>query len=252
MTIDLDYIIGYEILNQCSNEEDLLAGVIEDVVFTRLRRRDMWVDLGAGNGRLTLRLAAGFTRRIVVEPDPILYSMARYAVLSRFPGSVVLRDELPAVLERVRDGCDVILLSHVFYHLEKDDWQGLITRLFGKLTPGGALVIVLWNRQSEAYEIAVKYRKKKDLTVAETLTECLRSMAVKEPSWPSEILVRRIDPTIKLASPEALKMLISFLAKSSPDELHLDAINPDYVEEFAEASGVLIVNSQDVFVLFRE
>lgn len=107
-------------------------------IMAGLRRRQAFLDIGAGGGDLTIPVAASFARTTVVEPN------AR-----QIAGLSALRPEfeyLRASFEDVDLGdrrFDLILCSHVLYYVPRDRWIETVAKMHDHLEPGGRLVLVI-------------------------------------------------------------------------------------------------------------
>lgn len=126
-----------ELFERCSNSKDLCLERLRAVV-DRLPRHESFLDIGAGNGILTLPLAKTFRRVVAVEPNPILAANLK----SRAPELHVLQD----TWQNVDMGSalfDFILCSHVLYHLPEAEWMRQIDHMYEHLRPGGQMALIL-------------------------------------------------------------------------------------------------------------
>lgn len=119
-------------------------------VIDGLPRRNVFVDVGAGDGTLTREIASRFTRTVAIEPNPDIC-----AELGRIPGVEVR----PSALEGVEDilGADLVLCSHVFYLIEQSRWLDTVRRLTGWLSPSGSLVIGGQSRDSDCKDLGERF-----------------------------------------------------------------------------------------------
>ena len=108
-----------------------------------LARSEVFIDAGAGTGKLTAWLAPRFRRTIAIEPNPSLRDQLRQAC----PGVEVLPESIAAAQPRVQ--ADFVLCSHVFYYLERGQWAETLGVLAGWLGPDGLLAVGLQNHQTD-------------------------------------------------------------------------------------------------------
>ncbi len=109
----------------------------------RLEHRDVFLDAGAGNGKLTGWLQARFGRTIAIEPNPTLVNELRKACPTV--------EVLPRPILEAEPGAraDFVLCSHVFYYLDRLLWADHLRRLAGWLRPGGVLAVALQNPNTD-------------------------------------------------------------------------------------------------------
>ncbi|MBZ4318309.1 class I SAM-dependent methyltransferase [Streptomyces huiliensis] len=116
-------------------KDDIEARLI--VLVEGLARRRVFLDVGAGDGRTTARLAPFFERTVAVEPSAAMREGLRRAC----PGATVVAAPVGRAEPGVR--ADLVLLSHVLYYLPEEEWPGTLDRVFDWVAPGGTLVVLL-------------------------------------------------------------------------------------------------------------
>jgi trans-aconitate methyltransferase len=116
-----------------------------------LPRRQIFIDVGAGTGALTSRLAPAFGRTIAIEPNP--HFQRELATLPQklevVPLSLLDCEPLPRA--------DFILCSHVLHYIDPSEWARVVARLTESLAPNGLLAIVLQNRHSASMRLLDHY-----------------------------------------------------------------------------------------------
>jgi hypothetical protein len=114
-----------------------------DEEVNRLGRRDVFIDAGAGNGKLTGWLQPRFRMTIAIEPN----SSLRDELQNSCPAAEVL----PVPIAEARPGspADFVLCSHVFYYLDRGGWAEHLLRLTDWLGPGGVLAVALQNHETD-------------------------------------------------------------------------------------------------------
>jgi SAM-dependent methyltransferase len=109
----------------------------------RISERRVLVDAGAGNGQVTAWLLNRFRRTIAIEPNPSLNADLRSAC----PSAEIL--SVPILKADPGGAADLVLCSHVLYYIAQSDWETHIRHMASWLAPGGALVIVLQNPDTD-------------------------------------------------------------------------------------------------------
>ncbi len=98
------------------------------------------LDVGAGRGRLAVRLADSFASVVALEPDPSRAADCRRAVAARDNVAVVCAN-LPGA--RLGEGeFDAVVCHHVLQHVPTGVVPAMIERMRRVLRPGGTLVLV--------------------------------------------------------------------------------------------------------------
>jgi SAM-dependent methyltransferase len=108
-----------------------------------LASREVFIDAGAGTGKLTAWLGPRFRQTIAIEPNPSL----RDELEKSCPGAEVLP---VSILEaRPSAQADFVLCSHVFYYIDRSLWVDNLRSLAGWLRPGGVLAVALQNHETD-------------------------------------------------------------------------------------------------------
>lgn len=118
-----------------------------DGIVDQLPARRSLLDVGAGEGSTTARLAARFGRTTAVEPDPRLHPALRRAC----PDATVIGAPLDQVVAGAR--ADLVLCSHVLYQLPAAEHGPLVRRMLEWTAAGGELVVLLQNPGSDCMSL---------------------------------------------------------------------------------------------------
>jgi len=112
-----------------------------------LPRRNTFLDVGAGNGKLTAHFTNTFLSSIAIEPNRSLVPELR----TRCPSAKIIESPL----EEAAIGCqaDFILCSHVFYYLPKDSWLRSLETMANYLGPDGLLAAALQNPETDCMKM---------------------------------------------------------------------------------------------------
>lgn len=98
------------------------------------------LDVGAGRGRLAVRLAEHSDEVVAIEPDPERAAHCVKAVAGRGNVAVVAADLLSARLEE--SSFDAVVCHHVLQHVPVGAVPPMVERIRRLLVPGGTMVIV--------------------------------------------------------------------------------------------------------------
>lgn len=108
-----------------------------------LPARRVFIDAGAGNGKVTAWFVEAFERTIAIEPNPHL----RADFGCRGPSVEVLPDTILGATPS-RPG-DLVLCSHVLYYIEGDAWMEHVDRMTSWLAADGVLVAAIQNQDTD-------------------------------------------------------------------------------------------------------
>jgi SAM-dependent methyltransferase len=134
---DTRYQRQLDLFVRCSNGKALALERLLALV-ARLPRREAFLDIGAGNGVLTLPLAREFHRATAVEPDPFQAADLK----RRAPDLRVFQNTWQDV--DLGSGLfDFILCSHALYYLPEVEWMRQVDRMYEHLRPGGQAALIL-------------------------------------------------------------------------------------------------------------
>jgi SAM-dependent methyltransferase len=124
--------------DQKVNARHWLDGLVQS-----LPARRVFIDAGAGNGQVTAWFLDQFERTIAIEPSPSLSADLRRTCPKAEVLPVRILDAQPAAQG------DLVLCSHVLYYIDQSQWRAHAARMASWLAPGGALVIVLQNHETD-------------------------------------------------------------------------------------------------------
>lgn len=128
--------------NQKTQERDWLLRFVES-----LPRRDLFIDAGAGNGAVMIWLIDRFRRTIGIDPNPGLLDQFRQLCPQAEPILGTIMDADPGAK------ADLVLCSHVLYHIPRAEWLANLEKMASWLNPGGALVVVLQTPDSGRHRL---------------------------------------------------------------------------------------------------
>jgi SAM-dependent methyltransferase len=118
-----------------------------DALVQALPARRVFLDAGAGNGELTAWLLDRFERTIAIEPSPSLSADLRRTCPTAEVLAVPILDAAPAAKG------DLVLCSHVLYYIDRGAWLDNVAHMASWLAPGGTLVIILQNHETDCMRL---------------------------------------------------------------------------------------------------
>ena len=114
---------------------------LQQVVDT-LPIRDVFIDVGAGNGELTRAFADAFTRTVAIEPNVYLLNQLQEVI----PHAQAIGEPILKAKPAVKG--DLILCSHILYYIPPEEWLAHLECLVSWMSPTGVVVIILQNRET--------------------------------------------------------------------------------------------------------
>ncbi len=112
-----------------------------------LPSRNVFIDAGAGTGKVTAWLEGSFGRTIAAEPNASL----RKELAATCPSAEILGDMI--LDAKIAPKADFVLASHVFYYIDGRDWMPNLERLASWLAPQGMATVILQNRKTDCMEM---------------------------------------------------------------------------------------------------
>ena len=106
-----------------------------------------FIDVGAGNGKVTSWFIDSFNHTIATEPNESLRAELKEHCpqIEVLPGRI-LDLQIPA-------SGDLVLCSHVLYYIEGAEWMANLERLASFLSPDGVLVVVVQHHESDCMQM---------------------------------------------------------------------------------------------------
>ncbi|MDQ4104942.1 MAG: class I SAM-dependent methyltransferase [Actinomycetota bacterium] len=136
------YRRAFELFTRGTDEKAVTHEYLTALV-EQLPRRTLFLDVGAGDGVTTRHVGQYFEHTIAIEPSAPM----RQALRRSCPDAVVLNEPIDEVTLDVR--ADLALCSHVLYYVPDSDWLGTVRRILNWVAPGGVLLIMLQNSDTD-------------------------------------------------------------------------------------------------------
>jgi len=152
----------FETFLRYTDEKEKSAVKLAAVLSGKLGAGSKVLDIGTGNGEyLTLALSKidvpGDLSLTLVEPSADLVSQLEERFEKQFPAitpKVVISDLQGFSAD---EKFDVILMSHLFYHLPRASWQEQLAKALSLLNPDGVLIVVL-REKDDVYDFKMAFK----------------------------------------------------------------------------------------------
>lgn len=152
----------FETFLRYTDEKEKSAAQLADILQGKLAEGSKILDIGTGNGEyLDLALSKLKDLRNVqltlVEPSDDLVKQLEARFKKLIPAS-----NLKVVQSNLEDLAsselfDVILMSHLFYHVPRSLWTEQLAKALSFLKPGGVLLVVL-REKDDAYDFKMAFK----------------------------------------------------------------------------------------------
>jgi SAM-dependent methyltransferase len=140
-----DYATAFRLLSMSSRHPENIGQVVEERILPRLPARASLLDVGAGPGKVAERLSPHFDSLTLLEPNRDQIGALK------LEKAKILHDTLESYHSPER--YELVLCSHVLYHVPLAHWGRFIDRLLGFVRPGGYCLIVLSAARGQNYQL---------------------------------------------------------------------------------------------------
>jgi SAM-dependent methyltransferase len=140
-----DYAAAFHLLSVSSRHPENIARAVREHVLPWLPERPSLLDVGAGPGKVAQLLAPHFASLTLLEPN-----RAQISGLS-LKGAKVLHSTLEGYDSTEQH--DLVVCSHVLYHVPVAEWGGFIDRLLARVRPGGYCMVSLSAARGQSYQL---------------------------------------------------------------------------------------------------
>lgn len=140
-----DYATAFRLLATTARHHENIGRVVEERILPRLPERPSLLDVGAGPGTVARRLAPHFGSLTLLEPNPEQLRGFELAGAKVVHGTLENYD--------TPERYDLVLCSHVLYHVPIPEWGAFVDRLLSFVRPGGFCLIALGAPRGQNYEL---------------------------------------------------------------------------------------------------
>lgn len=242
-----DYATAFRLLATTARHHENIGRVVHERIVPRLPQRPSLLDVGAGPGTVARRLAPYFSSLTLLEPNK--EQLAGFEL----PGAEILHDTLEGF--RSEGTYDLVLCSHMLYHVPIPEWGGSVDRLLALVEPEGFCVVVLGAAHGQNYELH------RDFTQTVITSEQLLA-ELKRKQLPHEVV--RVTNGFFASSFEEMYTLCRFFvledcctaeqlaALSDEETRQLDAKIRLHTERCQGADGVYRLEQDEDIVILRK
>lgn len=249
----------FETFLRYTDEKEKSAAKLATILQKKLEKNTSIIDIGTGNGEyLDLALSridpeqASNVKLTLVEPSNDLAAQLRSRFAKRAPLS-----NLKVINTSLQDfdsdeSFDVVLMSHLFYHLPRISWTAELSKALSLLKENGILIIVL-REKDDAYDFKMAFKPLlfdasfKALTIDDVLQMLpkKRALRVEKQLAPSELHIP-ID-----ISPEDTVSIIEFYLNKEWRDIpsHIQEASLEFIKEknsvFKQLDGIAVVERAD-------
>ncbi len=124
---------------------DHLVDFICENILPPSQSKESFLDIGAGPATITSRLAKFFESTTVIDPNKA------FAPLYREKGFITYVGNFQDIL--VNRKYDVVLCSHVLYHVPYTEWASFLKKLYGSIRSGGKGLISMVAPKGKWHEL---------------------------------------------------------------------------------------------------
>src|SRR5262245_33290586 len=207
-----------------------------DAFISKMPSRQIYVDVGAGEGSLTSKLMCKFNRPVAIEPNPQFC-----AKLNTISGIEVIEDSLENIAHL--SNADLVLCSHVVYWWDESQWLLLARKMVSWLSGTGTLLIAAQNRDTDCQDMVAHF-----FGIRTDLTNLFRAL---KSEWP-HFEVRKETVPCQITAPqlEIAYRISEFLLSGQ-----YGAILPSttevktYLDRFREEKGTYRLSCDQDFLL---
>lgn len=154
----------FETFLRYTDEKEKSAVELAVALQKKLSKGSVILDIGTGNGEyLDLALSKVEARVLddvqltLVEPSADLVAQLESRFAKRLPLSSVKVVNSGLQDFKTDDSFNVILMSHLFYHLPRGSWTAELSKALSILKEGGVLIIVL-REKDDAYDFKMAFK----------------------------------------------------------------------------------------------
>ncbi len=137
-----DYQEAFELFLKHTDQKVVFKKKLNQLI-NLLPCRRVFIDAGAGTGQITSWFTERFQRTVAIEPNAFLHQPLR-----KNSPEVELIDK-PILVAKPERSADLVLCSHVFYHINQDEWMANLKQLGSWLSSKGMLIMLLQNRETD-------------------------------------------------------------------------------------------------------
>lgn len=144
-----EYKIAIGILRDTSKHIALEIDIIKNKILSKLTHRGKLLDVGAGAGDLAKALQNEFDKVVAVEVNTQLKNAYDKTNIELYTCDFMQAE--------LKEKFDLIICSHVMYHLNKSEMSAFIDKLLSLVNPGGYCFITLMAARGQNHRFHAEF-----------------------------------------------------------------------------------------------
>ncbi|RYZ17375.1 MAG: class I SAM-dependent methyltransferase [Myxococcaceae bacterium] len=146
-----EYATAFRLLAATARHPENIHRVVEDRLLPQLPTSPTLLDVGAGSGKVAEKLARHFASLTLLEPNP-----EQIAPFQHEKARIHLKS-----LDGFHspDTYELVVCSHVLYHVPPPEWGRFIDRLLSFVRPGGCCLLAMAAARGPTYELCSDFSK---------------------------------------------------------------------------------------------
>lgn len=241
------YQKSFETFLKYTNQKNQTKKKLDKLIKT-LPKRNVFIDVGAGNGEITSRYNGRsseleFAQTIAIEPNSNLCQKLRL----NCPNTQII----PQSIEQVNLStlADFIVCSHVFYYVYKSAWLSRLEKLVSWLNNDGLLVLILQNYKSDCMKMIYKFIGKYYNLIA------LKDRFAKSHPQQYDVTMDFVEATVNVPNFEEAYTIAEFMLNNftipKPPPLRRDL--QDYLQQNClNKEGIYRLSCHQDFLIIRK
>ena len=149
---DKEYQLAFDIMRKTSIHEKHVFKNFRDNIAANINVKKLFLDIGAGPGKITKQISPLFKNTTVIEPNENYYST--YDVLK---WDLITSDFLKSSFS---SKFDFILCSHVMYNMTNKYMEEFILKINGLLNTNGICLIAIEAPSGDSYKMLKHFNSK--------------------------------------------------------------------------------------------
>jgi len=155
---------------KCSDEKEKVTAALQPVI-DEMESRHAMLDIGAGDGNLTLRLAPSFKLAVAVDPNTtvgyVFESQGIRYICAGFEDTDIGSEKF-----------DLIVCSHVFWLVKKADRPAFIEKMLSHLSPRGKAAIIMGAPRGQSHDFHKQFFFGHDMSSHDIMSEIQNTRVV--------------------------------------------------------------------------
>lgn len=143
------YSYQLSLLYKRSDQLEVHSELIINEALPKLKQTNTFLDVGAGNGFLTEKIAPFFKKVYCVEPNYKSFQLLTKKFKNIYNTTI---EDFKCNIK-----FDFILCSHVLYYIKREFWISIIKKLFNLLNENGIIVVILQSKDGEMQKFFNKF-----------------------------------------------------------------------------------------------